>query len=77
MGKENRDKLLVLRLNTIEYSKVKDMADKQGVTVSELCRKLILEKIDVVKDYVKKSVFGQASKFRELKEKIDELYHST
>lgn len=77
MASENRDKLLVLRLNALEYSKVKEMANKQGVSVSALCRKLILERIDVVKDYVKKSAFGQASKLRELKEKIEDLYQST
>lgn len=77
MPSENRDRFLAIRLNALEYKKVKETADKQGVSISELCRKLILERIDVVKDYVKKSAFGQASKLRELKEKIEDLYQSS
>lgn len=77
MASENRDRLLAIRLNALEYAKVKEMADKQGVSVSELCRKLILERIDIVKDYVKKSVFGKVSQLKELKEKIEDLYQSS
>ena len=74
MPSENRDRFLAIRLNATEYNKVKETADKQGVSISELCRKLILERIESVKDYVKKSTFGKVSQLKELKEKIKDLH---
>jgi hypothetical protein len=74
MARDIRGKLLAIRFSDIEYGKIREMAEKQDITVSELVRKLVLERLDTVKDYVSKSTFGKISELKKLKESIADLY---
>lgn len=46
MKKETKDKVLRIRMTTSMYEELKEIAQKQGIDVSKLIRKIIEERSD-------------------------------